>query len=227
MLVTTNLHQLWPYWKASILCIPMMLYILGGFGGQLASVKRISIDTARRTAHIASLTSLLFSLVCCSIAILHATSLVRAPRIDSLARFGVWHLSFRFDLVESLMLLLVSFLGWVIVSYSRAYMAGDPREPSYVAHLMLTLACVSLLVVTNSLVLFLAAWVLTGLFLHGLLTLYPNRQAAVIAAHKKFLASRRGSFPGHSSFLLRFTSPPSCSPSAPSSSAPSFRCMDG
>ena len=30
------------------------------------------------------------------------------------------------------------------------------------------------------------------LFLHGLLTLYPNRQAAVIAAHKKFLASRLG-----------------------------------
>ena len=90
------------------------------------------------------------------------------------------------------MLLLVSFLGWVIVSYSRAYMAGDPRESSYVAHLMLTLASVSLLVVTNSLMLFVAAWVLTGFSLHGLLTLYPDRQAAVIAAHKKFLASRLG-----------------------------------
>ncbi len=192
MSVTTNLHQLWPYWNANALCIPMMLYILGGFGGQFASAKKISIDTAWRAVRIASLSSLLFALVCCSIAVLHATSLVRAPRIDSLAQFGVWHLSFRFDLVESLMLLLVSFLGWVIVSYSRAYMAGDPREPSYVAHLMLTLASVSLLVVTNSLVLFLAAWVLTSFSLHGLLTLYPKRQAAVIAAHKKFLASRLG-----------------------------------
>jgi NAD(P)H-quinone oxidoreductase subunit 5 len=135
---------------------------------------------------------MLFALVCCSIAVLHATSLVQSPRIDSLAHFGVWHLSFRFDLVESLMIVLVSFLGWVIVSYSRAYMAGDPREPSYVAHLMLTLASVSLLVVTNSLVLFLAAWVLTSFSLHGLLTLYPDRQAGVIAAHKKFLASRLG-----------------------------------
>jgi len=80
----------------------------------------------------------------------------------------------------------------VIVSYSRAYMAGDPREPSYAAHLMLTLASVSLLVVTNSLAFFLAAWVLTSFSLHGLLTLYPDRQAAVIAAHKKFLASRLG-----------------------------------
>ena len=188
----TDLQQLWPHWNASVLCIPMMLYILGSVCGQLASLKKVSIYTALRIVRIASLTSLLFALVCCSIAVLHATSLVRAPRIDSLARFDVWHLSFRFDLVESLMLLLVSFLGWVIVSYSRAYMAGDPREPWYVAHLMLTLASVSLLVVTNNLLLFLAAWVLTGLFLHGLLTLYPNRQAAVIAAHKKFLASRLG-----------------------------------
>jgi NAD(P)H-quinone oxidoreductase subunit 5 len=190
--VTTSLHHLSPYWNASVLCIPMILYTLGGFVGQLATAKRISIDAAWRTARIASLTSVLFALACCSIAFLHATSLVQAPRIDSLTRFGIWHLSFRFDVVESLMLLLVSFLGWVIVSYSRAYMAGDPREPSYVAHLMLTLASVSLLVVTNSLVLFLAAWVLTSFSLHGLLTLYPDRQAAVIAAHKKFLASRLG-----------------------------------
>lgn len=192
MSVTKNLHQLWPYWNASVLCIPMLLYILGGIGGQFASVKRLSIDTAWRVARIASITSLLFALVCCSIAILYATSLVQAPRIDSLTRFGICHLSYRFDVVESLMLLLVSFLGWVIVSYSRAYMAGDPRETSYVANLMLTLASVSLLVVTNSLVLFLAAWILTSFSLHGLLTLYPNRQAAVIAAHKKFLASRLG-----------------------------------
>jgi len=170
----------------------MMLYILGGFGGQLATMKKISIDTAWRAAWLASIASLLFAVVCCSIAIPHATSLVQVPRIDSLARLGICHLSFRFDVVESLMLLLVSFLGWVIVSYSRAYMAGDPREPSYVGHLMLTLASVSLLVVTNSLALFLVAWVLTGFLLHGLLTLYPDRQAAVIAAHKKFLASRLG-----------------------------------
>ena len=184
--VTTTLHQPWPYWNASVLCIPVMLYILGGLGGQLAAMKRLSIDTAWRAARLTSIASLLFAVVCCSIAIPHATSLVQAPRIDSLARLGICHLSFRFDVVESLMLLLVSFLGWVIVSYSRVYMAGDPREPSYVAHLMLTLASVSLLVVTNSLVLFLAAWVLTSFFLHGLLTLYPDRQAAVIAAHKKF-----------------------------------------
>lgn len=188
----TDLQQLWPHRNASVLCIPMVLYILGAVGGQLASMKRISIYAAWRVARMASVTSLIFALACCPFALRHAASLARTPRIDALVRFGAWHLSFRFDLVTALMLLLVSFLGWVIVSYSRSYIAGDPREPSYVAHLMLTLAAVGLLVVTNSLGLFLVAWVLTGLFLHGLLTLYPNRQAAVIAAHKKFLASRLG-----------------------------------
>ena len=190
--VTTNLHQLSPYGNAGVLCTPMVLYIMGALAGRLAVVKRLSINSAWRTVSVVSLTSLLFALACCSIAFMHATSLAQAPRIDSPTVLGLWHLSFRFDVVESLMLLLVSFLGWVIVSYSRAYMAGDPREPSYIAHLLLTLSSVSLLVVTNSLVLFLVAWVLTSFSLHGLLTLYPDRQAAVIAAHKKFLASRLG-----------------------------------
>jgi NAD(P)H-quinone oxidoreductase subunit 5 len=139
-----------------------------------------------------SAASLFFSLACCSDALLREGSLSCRPQIDSLFAFGITHLSFRFDLIESLMLLLVNFLGWVIVSYSRAYMAGDPGESSFITNLMYTLAAVSLLVVTNSLILFLAAWILTSLSLHGLLTLYANRQPAMIAAHKKFLASRLG-----------------------------------
>ena len=67
-----------------------------------------------------------------------------------------------------------------------------PNNPGTLRSLMRTLAAVSLLVVTNNLIVFLAAWVLNSLSLHGLLTLYPDRQPAVIAAHKKFLASRLG-----------------------------------
>lgn len=177
---------------ATALWIPSMLYLLGAAGGKLASTRKITINRAWNLSCFASTSSLLCSLACCAIALLHGSTLARKPEIESLAKLGAAHLSFRFDLVESLMLLLVSFLGWVIVDYSHAYMAGDLKEPAYVAHLMRTLAAVSLLVVTNNLIVFLAAWVFTSLSLHGLLTLYPNRQAAVIAAHKKFLASRLG-----------------------------------
>ncbi len=96
----------------------------------------------------------------------------------------------RADLVGAVMLLLVSFVGWVIVRYSRRYLAGDAGESRYVPPLLATLAAVSLVVVSNHLVLLALAWVATSLCLHRLLTFYDRRIAALIAAHKKFLASR-------------------------------------
>jgi NAD(P)H-quinone oxidoreductase subunit 5 len=183
-----------PSHNAVVLCVASILYFLGGIGGLLASSNKITVSRAWDLARVASTGSLIFSLACCFDALLHLPALMGKQRIDFIARIHSISFSFRFDLIESLMLLLVAFLGWVIVSYSRTYMAGDPNEPAYIGHLLRTLAAVSLLVVTNNLILFLVAWVLTSLSLHGLLTLYPGRQAAVIAAHKKFLASRLGDF---------------------------------
>ena len=187
-----KLQFLWSFHKAILLCVPPLLYFVGGIGGQLVSKTKLTVSTAWGLARAASTAVLFFSLACCCYALWEGPSLAGKPHIASTFSVGAGHISFRFDLVESLMLLLVTFLGWVIVSYSQAYMAGDPKEPSYISHLMLTLAAVTLLVVTNSIVVFVIAWILTGLALHGLLTLYPTRQAAVIAAHKKFLASRLG-----------------------------------
>jgi NAD(P)H-quinone oxidoreductase subunit 5 len=187
-----HLHHPWSSHKAVLLCIPPLLYFLGGVGGRLASKTKLSVSKAWHLARSASTAVLLFSVACCWYALWNATSLVGRPHIASIFSLGSGHLSFRFDLIESLMLLLVTLLGWVIVNYSHAYMAGDPRESVYIGRLMHTLAAVTLLVVTNSMAVFLIAWILTSLALHGLLTLYPNRQAAVIAAHKKFLASRLG-----------------------------------
>jgi NAD(P)H-quinone oxidoreductase subunit 5 len=56
--------------------------------------------------------------------------------------------------------------------------------------LMLTLAAVSLLVITNNLAVLALAWIATSLALHGLLTFFYDRPQALIAAHKKFIASR-------------------------------------
>ena len=187
-----KLEQLMPSHNAFLLCAMPIVYFLGGFAGQLAAWRRIPVHAAWSVARLASFAALLFALTSSVDRIFHAPLTVRGPVLFSMGAFGSCNLSFRFDTVETLMLLLVAFLGWVIVSYSRAYMAGDPRQPTYIAHLMHTLAAVTLLVVTNSMIVFLLAWILTGLALHGLLTLYPTRQAAVIAAHKKFIASRLG-----------------------------------
>ncbi len=110
--------------------------------------------------------------------------------LGSLPVVGLLHLSLRSDALSVPVLLLVSFIGWVIVGYSRTYLQGEPGQARYMRSLMLTLASVSLLVITNNLLLLALAWVATSLSLHGLLTFYDQRPQALLAAHKKFMASR-------------------------------------
>lgn len=187
-----HLHELVFHGTAIALETPSILYFLGSIAGRLAASAKITRGRAWKLACLATTLSLLFSFACFVEAAFNWSTFAYKPEIATLAGLGLVRLSFRLDMVESLMLLLVSFLGWVIVHYSRTYMAGEKKESYYAGHLMQTLAAVSLLVVTNNLIIFFGAWVLTSLSLHGLLTLYPHRQAAVIAAHKKFLASRLG-----------------------------------
>lgn len=98
----------------------------------------------------------------------------------------------RSDALGCMVLLLVSFVGWVITRYSQTYMAGDTGQYRYVRWLMATLACVGVVVVTNNLLVLALCWLATSLCLHQLLTFFSGRPAALIAAHKKFLASRLG-----------------------------------
>ena len=90
------------------------------------------------------------------------------------------------------MLLLVTFIGWVVVRYTRTYLDGEPRQGAFIAWLCLTLAAVTLLVTTGNLVLLVFAWIGTSLFLHRLLLFYPERIAAQRAARKKFITARLG-----------------------------------
>ena len=106
-----------------------------------------------------------------------------APRTSS-------GLSLRLDGVTGVVGALVSFIAFIIVRFSRPYLRGDRGQTRYARWLMATLAAVSTLVVTNNLGVMAAAWVATSLALHQLLTFYSDRPAALVAAHKKFLASR-------------------------------------
>lgn len=98
----------------------------------------------------------------------------------------------RLDATGALMLALVAFVGWAIARYSRAYLAGEPaaRLVRFRRALAWTLACVTLVVLSNHLLLTAAAWVGTSLTLHLLLTHYGDRWQALLAAHKKFIAGR-------------------------------------
>jgi NAD(P)H-quinone oxidoreductase subunit 5 len=96
------------------------------------------------------------------------------------------------DSLSSAMFCLVSFVGLIVVTYSRNYMEGDPRHDRFTQYLCLTLAAVLLLIVSGNLLQLTLAWIATSLALHKLLLFYPERRAATIAARKKFIASRLG-----------------------------------
>lgn len=101
-------------------------------------------------------------------------------------------LSLRLDPLSTTMFALVSFVGLLVVRYSRNYLAGDERRNDFVARLCLALAAVSLLVLAGNLTQLVVAWVASSLALHRLLVFFKDRPRAVIAGRKKMIAARVG-----------------------------------
>ena len=96
------------------------------------------------------------------------------------------------DAVSATMLLLVTFIGWVVVRYAGTYLDGEARQGPFMSWLCLTLAAVLVLVTAGDLFQLLLGWIGAGLCLHRLLLFYPERVAARRAARKKFVAARLG-----------------------------------
>ena len=99
-------------------------------------------------------------------------------------------LSARLDVVSATMLMLVSFIGWVVLRYAATYLDGESGHGRFMGWLGVTLAMVMLLVTAGNLVQLVLAWIATSLALHRLLLFYPDRIAARRAARKKFVTAR-------------------------------------
>lgn len=85
---------------------------------------------------------------------------------------------------------LILFMSLILIKFCRNYMAGEQRINLFWRRLIATLSAVSLVVISNHLVLFWLGWVAISLALHRLLMFYPDRPRAVMAAHKKFIVAR-------------------------------------
>jgi len=93
--------------------------------------------------------------------------------------------------VSLVMLGLISFIAFVNIRYSSAYMVGNREEERrYLRWLLLTLGSVTLVVISNHMLLMMLAWISISISLHRLLIFYPERQRAVLAAHKKYIFAR-------------------------------------
>lgn len=96
------------------------------------------------------------------------------------------------DAFSALMLVLVSFVGAIVVAYSKNYLDGDPNQGRFFKRLCVTLAAALLLMGSGNLFQLALAWIATSLALHQLLVFYKDRPQAILAARKKAIASRAG-----------------------------------
>lgn len=106
------------------------------------------------------------------------------------AVYRYWHDGVVQDVLTVIMALLVSLLSWVIVRFSAQYLNGEQGQTRFIRATFFTLACVAVLVTSHNIALIALSWSATSVGLHYLLTFYPERKAARIVAHKKFIVSR-------------------------------------
>ena len=90
----------------------------------------------------------------------------------------------RLDAISATMVLLVAFVGWIVVRYSRTYLDGEAREGAFHGWMLAALAAVLTLVQAGSMVMLIAAFVAVGLVMRQLLLFYPERPEARRAAAK-------------------------------------------
>lgn len=94
------------------------------------------------------------------------------------------HTLFRLDVISVTLMLLVTFVGWIVVRYARRYLDGEPREGRFLGLTLAVVAGILALVQAASLPAMIVAFAATGVGLRALLLFYPDRPEAQRAAAK-------------------------------------------
>lgn len=114
------------------------------------------------------------------------------------------HALLHHTVLSQIMLALIVVMSWVLLRFSRQYMNGQANRARYYRWLMFTLASVALTVMSNHLMLFWLGWLCISLSLHNLLTFFPDRPRAILAAHKKFILARIAELTLFIAFILLY-----------------------
>ena len=96
------------------------------------------------------------------------------------------------DPLSTVMMLVVSGVGGLIVWYSMGYMAGDDEERRYFAYMSLFVFSMLMLVEAANFLLLLVGWGLVGLASYLLIGFWHKRPEAVAAAKKAFVMNAVG-----------------------------------
>ena len=159
---------------------------LAGIGCYAARTSSVPIRRITWLAEAAALLALAAALATAGAVAVHGSL-----QSSTLGLFGIGF-SLYADRLSAVMVCLVAFVGTIVVAYSRTYMDGDPGHARFTGRLCITLSAVLLVILAGNLFLFTVAWFCTSLAFNRLLLFYPERPAALLAARKKFVASRLG-----------------------------------
>ena len=110
------------------------------------------------------------------------------------------------DPLSSVMLLVVTGVGFLIHLYSVGYMAGDPGYARYFAYLNLFLFSMVMLVLAGNFLLLYVFWEAVGLCSYLLIGFWYDRPAAAEAGKKAFIVNRVGDFGFGLGVMLLWTS---------------------
>ncbi|GGE78562.1 NADH dehydrogenase subunit L [Streptosporangium jomthongense] len=168
------------------LAVPAALLALAGFSGWTRNP--LKQNHCWRLAEKLLVLSMITTLL---IAIVLLVDLQNGAASGSFATSGSWFGLYPAG-IACWMALMVGFIGWVILRFSERYLRGDPGRERFLPWFLLTIVCVLVLVMTNNLLVLAGAWVGVSVSLHHLLTLYPERPQARMAAIQKFIVSRAG-----------------------------------
>lgn len=161
---------------------PVLLLIAAGLLGGLTHRRRSMLPLLCELPAFAALV----------LAGLGVAQLLSAGALQVMLFEGPLALAIRLDAISATMALLVAFVGWIVMRFSRTYLACDQKEGAFHTQMLLTLAFVQLLVLSGSFAVLLLAFGAVGLSLRKLLLFYPDRPAARRAAAKFSLAWHAG-----------------------------------
>lgn len=100
--------------------------------------------------------------------------------------------SLRIDQLSAIIFTMISIISFVVLKFSYNYLDGDERQGVFIKRLLVTIACIQLMVLSGNILLFLVTWILINLSFQKLLLFYPELKKAQIAGTKKNIISRLG-----------------------------------
>ena len=178
-----------------LLVAPLVGFLINGLLG-LSKNKGLK-GNEQLSGWIGSL-AVLVSLVCSIIAFasLHGGA---APFDETLYEWitgesFAFNIGFRVDALTSVMLLVITGVGFLIHVYSIGYMHGDEGYTRYFAYLNLFIFAMLILVLGNNYLMMFVGWEGVGLCSYLLIGFWYEKQTATDAGKKAFIVNRIGDF---------------------------------